>query len=749
MKTSFPAIVATLILASASATPTSAAPGWSGLPQAAFPASGGVNIHYRPIPDERVQQFAAMGFGAVRMDFTWANVEKQPGVYDFSVYDKLTAQLEGMGARPLYILDYGNPLYDADAKTSAEIKGPPAPPRTDAARAAFAKFAGAAAAHFKGRGILWELWNEPDGNQFWKPAANADEYAAALIPAAKAVRDADPSAVIMGPGLGGNNAGFFKTVFKHGLLKYVDAVSWHPYRRGIPETCASDYLKVRTLIAQFTPAGDTVKPILASEWGYSSSPKWKIDEAKQARYAVREYLANLALGVNLTIYYDYRDDGTDLNDQEHNFGLLHNDYSDKPASIAVRAMFEKLNGYTFVHRLTTKSPDDWRLLFRKGDSIVIASWNSSPDAAPDAATPRFEVVPAPVSRDLSRAASVEYPSGTIVGSPLNPIKQTFTITNRETAAAHIDFGVGKFKQSLDLASGKSKTFSVDLSSDTAMGVVTALPVSVQWNGVAVPSLPAVETLSVDLVSVRIDPTAKSFAVHLDTTAMAVKGVVEVDNGGMVASIPISLDSFSAKDISVPGDPAKLTFVRVVDSSKRVIAKTVAHRYALMPGIPQNATDKPAFEALPFVKNAATAPMAVTTVPAGDGAPFPFAMDMPYGTSLGWLYTELRPVPRGTIPDDADELIVWVKSTGDSTTANARYVDATDQWFQPTTGRFNPTTWTALRIPFRGIQYCWGGAGDGVQHLPLKWEAIINVDGPKKPEEIHHLLVGPVYYALTK
>ena len=54
------------------------------------------------------------------------------------------------GIRPVFILDYGNPLYDNGLA-----------PQTDEARQAFARFAAAGAARFKGRGVVWVL-SRPD-----------------------------------------------------------------------------------------------------------------------------------------------------------------------------------------------------------------------------------------------------------------------------------------------------------------------------------------------------------------------------------------------------------------------------------------------------------------------------------------------------------------------------------------------------------------------------------------------------------
>jgi hypothetical protein len=109
----------------------------------------GVNIHFtEPQPGE-LEMIKAAGFKWVRMDFAWAGTEREAGKYDFAAYDRLVAALEKHSLRAVFILDYGNPLYDEGLA-----------PHTDAARAAFAKWAAAAVGHFKGRGFLWELWKK-------------------------------------------------------------------------------------------------------------------------------------------------------------------------------------------------------------------------------------------------------------------------------------------------------------------------------------------------------------------------------------------------------------------------------------------------------------------------------------------------------------------------------------------------------------------------------------------------------------
>src|SRR6476646_4254882 len=172
-----PVVAALTVLAFATgvraAEPSLPAPGL-------VPDGLGVNIHSTdPRPGE-MEMLAAAGFRFVRMDFTWGGTERNRGEYDFAAYERLLAALDRHEIRAVFILDYSNRLYDDGLS-----------PHTDDGRAAFARWAAAAATHFKGRGVIWEVWNEPNIKQFWKPQPSADDYAKLALAAAKAIHAAE------------------------------------------------------------------------------------------------------------------------------------------------------------------------------------------------------------------------------------------------------------------------------------------------------------------------------------------------------------------------------------------------------------------------------------------------------------------------------------------------------------------------------------------------------------------------------
>jgi hypothetical protein len=336
----------------------------TGLPDFKIPDCLGVNIHFTGRQDKQVEKIAEAGFRFIRMDFAWSGIETRKGEYDFKVYDELVDSLAERGIRPIFILDYGNALYD-DGKGMA--------PCTDEARAAFAKFVEAGVAHFKGRGVVWEFWNEPNGGQFWRPSPNADDYVKLAELVYPAVKKADPDSPLIAPALACWDFKFLEQTFSKGLLKHLDAVSVHPYGSGKPEDAYRYYETVRALMAKYAPKGKQI-PVVSGEWGYSSVKGFTVD--MQAQFIAREFLVNLANDIPLSIWYDWRDDGADPNDKEHHFGTLYSDYSEKPAYKAVQVLARELNGFRFAARLGSGSDDDYLILFAKGDETCLAAWTT-------------------------------------------------------------------------------------------------------------------------------------------------------------------------------------------------------------------------------------------------------------------------------------------------------------------------------------------------------------------------------------
>jgi len=337
------------------------------IPAPVLPAGVGVNIHFVSGHGRDLDLIAAAGFKFVRMDFIWDSIERKPGQYDWSNYDRLLADLDQRGLRAILILDYSNPLHEETVTSPDPLKQFPrkttASPRHAESIAAFARWAAASTRHFHDHHVLWEIWNEPNGN-FWSPKPDALEYTSLALATCRAIRQAEPQAAIIGPASSGFPWEFLETFLKSGVLEYLQAVSVHPYRdkNHPPETATADFQKLRALIDTCAPPSRKGKiPILSGEWGYPAHDHGVTPEA-QADFIVRQQLSNLLSGIPLSIWYDWKNDGQNPADNEQNFGTVRDDLSPKPAYLALQKMVRALDGYRIVRRLNLPSQNDYALL---------------------------------------------------------------------------------------------------------------------------------------------------------------------------------------------------------------------------------------------------------------------------------------------------------------------------------------------------------------------------------------------------
>jgi hypothetical protein len=354
----------------------------SQLPPLVIPEGVGVNIHFTRGHERDLDLIAVAGFNYVRMDFGWAGIEHDKGQYDWSAYEELTTHLEQRGLHAIYIFDYSNPLYEDTVTGKNPLTGEEhrdtASPQHPESVAAFAKWAAASARHFHGRPILWEIWNEPNIS-FWKPKPNLQQYTTLALATCQAVREVEPTATLLAPATSEIPMPFLETFFKSGILASLDAVSVHPYRNYSkqPETAAADCDHLRQLIERYAPVDKKKLPIISGEWGYASHTKGVSIET-QAAFIVRQQLANLLAGVPISIWYDWKNDGPEANEREHNFGTVLPDLTPKPAYTAVKTLTHELTGYRIERRRTADAENTFLLLCTNAaGEQKIAAWTLS------------------------------------------------------------------------------------------------------------------------------------------------------------------------------------------------------------------------------------------------------------------------------------------------------------------------------------------------------------------------------------
>jgi hypothetical protein len=304
----------------------------------------GVNVH--SLKDDRTLDVAeAVGFRWIRMDAEWNEIERPIGGYDFSGFDGLISAASRRNLHVLAILDYGHVVH-----TGGGMK----PPRSPAAILAYAAFCEATARHFAGRGVVFEIWNEPDVDSFWDGTPNAREYADLLRAGIDAVKRGDPAMRVLTGGLSAPYAvtyAYWEVLEQRGALAGAGGLGAHLYGTDVPEQRWGDILLLNELAARAMPG----QKAWCTEWGFSSTKTSPTGDghSEAARHAqavkfVRELLVGWWANLPLNILYELKDDGGDATDPEHNFGLLTQNYEKKPALMAVRQLLSVAGNHHLV-----------------------------------------------------------------------------------------------------------------------------------------------------------------------------------------------------------------------------------------------------------------------------------------------------------------------------------------------------------------------------------------------------------------
>lgn len=747
----FSAFLILLLTMTCNHVPAAAQTASARLPAPTVPEGFGVNIHFTDPQPGEMERFAEAGYRLARMDLFWGSVEREKGVYDFSAYDRLVEHLAKAGARPLFILDYGNDLYQKGAPTTPE------------AQAAFARFAAAAAARYKGKGVLWEIWNEPNLGQFWQPKPDAAAYARLALATAKAVRAVDPDAVIVAPGSSGFPWEFFETVFAAGLLEHIDAVSVHPYRGQNPETAAADYARLRVLIARYAPAAKrNTLPIISSEWGYSTVVGG-VSEERQAQYLARQWLSNLASGVNLSIFYDWRDDGDDPKENEHRFGTVRRDFTPKPSFLAAKRLIAELNGYTFRHRIIDEKDDRaWKLLFQKGDTdqLALVTWMTDEKAPETSRMPAIRKVAASDADfvNLRRLASIRFLYGPRAYSSDGAARLEAAVRNPETEKASVALAVGiqSSRVRRDVPAGGTLTLPpVAIPGGGRSTRMEQPPVMLQffWNDAPLPAVGPIVARLTDPLIIAAAPRGDDLLVTLENPSRkAFTGQLVLDRGRQAAneSVPLRYEAGTERVTATLPSPGEAAHRLRILEKNAIVAQTEMRAYRPLKPFPETVGPQQEFGFVQSVENVAQPPTPLSVVKTPPGSPAPTALSFRWDFPGGWRYAQATP-QAGAIPpmpEKARALVAWIHSDGSGDFLRSRFRDSTGQTFQVDLPKLEWKGWRLITIPLdgSGSGVHWGGANDGVPHKPLAWDGLILVDSANR--ELPHggevLIAAPTY-----
>jgi hypothetical protein len=327
-------------------------------------ATGGGILFYDeaapyPYTTVELELIKSAGGRYARMDIIWSDVETSDNTYNWADTDRMFDAADAIGLKVHFIIQ----RTPAWARSGGTVQTYPT------LASSYGDFTAAAVSRYHNRGNNgvhhWELWNEPNFSSFSADVTStgAAKLAAMFNDAVPKMKAIDPTAKVYGGGiLRGGATGhstyrldteFLGYLYDGGLqIGLLDGMGYHPYT-GSGGAGALDpadtsntnvnhgWNRIDDMRAVLVARGDNI-PLIITEWGqHTGSHVDAVSEAVQATYlqaAWDRYKAfvNSRDVTGPFFYYNHRNDGTDLANKEHNWGLT---LSDRVTHKQARATF--------------------------------------------------------------------------------------------------------------------------------------------------------------------------------------------------------------------------------------------------------------------------------------------------------------------------------------------------------------------------------------------------------------------------
>lgn len=450
---------------------------------------------YGMSPDDvnrTLDELQALGVGQIRVFVPWAFVEPLDNIYSWVNVDKMVDAAEQRGMAVLAVVT-STPVWASD------YSAPNSQPRSVADYADFvgamAERYGADANNGEAKIAAYEIWNEPNYIAGWFPGVDPEAYTELLVSASTAIKDVDPSALVIAAGLGAiistpgltmSPVTFVERMYAAGAKGSFDALAFHPYQYttkfsdgdGLLGSPLLQTLAIRRVMEENLD-GDTL--LWATEYGL---PTAEVSEAQQMEF-IDDFLNSWSStsGTGPMFIYTSRDREAGASGAA-TFGVFRNDWSAKPSAAVIEAWIRGHGvGGTQVGPIAALLQAAWaatvgvaNLFVKSTLSVVSAAFNAFVGVVNWAISTTLTAITWGVNAAINIADAILPPYGgagpqstAVEGADLVPLSVTSRVAN-----AHAASDLGESAPADDVIATTSREESREA---TALGASDLVPPS--------------------------------------------------------------------------------------------------------------------------------------------------------------------------------------------------------------------------------------------------------------------------------
>lgn len=202
--------------------------------------------------EQTLRTAKSLGINFVRTGFIWRDIQPAPNRWQWAKFDSVLLSARQQQVHLLGVL-HAPPKWAFPAHEHPD---------------AWAVFVDSVVTRYGDYVTDWEIWNEPNINNFWPKTAPIEGFFELVKRAYQTIKQRRPQAnVILGAMANQPNAFLFlERLAELGVGNYCDAVGFHPYD-VVGEELVPILQRIRGI---FSPSGSSPKPIWITEYGWSA-----------------------------------------------------------------------------------------------------------------------------------------------------------------------------------------------------------------------------------------------------------------------------------------------------------------------------------------------------------------------------------------------------------------------------------------------------------------------------------------------
>ena len=303
------------------------------------------------------------GFSIIRDECRWQNVEKSKGKYKIPQHvTKYIDEAKNNGVEVLLMLAFNNTFY---TENECDI------PKTEDNIKAWLEYVRFVVKELKGKVKYFEVWNEPNHENFNKNNATAAEFTYFLSRTYEVIKEEYPEAYVVSGGIAGSSyaSDYIKEMVESGALDYLDAFGIHPYCRDKTIVDERTQTTFSSDIDYLINDCGVTKPIWIPEVGYSTHEEEYTDVEKGA-YNVRTMLEFIADGrVEKLLMYQLKH-----TERGEGYGMIHSDGTAYDSFKIVHNLGERIGNADFVKKWSGDYYSVYQFKDRETEDDIFVLW---------------------------------------------------------------------------------------------------------------------------------------------------------------------------------------------------------------------------------------------------------------------------------------------------------------------------------------------------------------------------------------